>query len=76
MVAHVAAVERGFLEAALAEHGSELRNPIVDTAVLDRELRRLRRRARGRSRADRPSERWLTTSGFPSTAPITPTATP
>ena len=43
MVAHVAAVERSFLGAALAEHGLELRNPIVDTAVLDRELRRLRR---------------------------------
>lgn len=43
MVAHVAAVERAFLRRALAEHGLELRNPIVDTAVLDRELRRLRR---------------------------------
>ncbi|HEX5821048.1 MAG TPA: exonuclease domain-containing protein [Solirubrobacterales bacterium] len=42
MVAHVAAVERTFLRRALAEHGLELRNPIVDTAVLDRELRRLR----------------------------------
>jgi DNA polymerase-3 subunit epsilon len=43
MVAHVAAVERGFLGAALAERGLELRNPIVDTAAIDRELRRLRR---------------------------------
>jgi DNA polymerase-3 subunit epsilon len=43
LVAHVAAVERGFLEAALRPHGLELRNPIVDTAMLDHELRRLRR---------------------------------
>jgi DNA polymerase III subunit epsilon len=43
IVAHVAAVERGFLGAALEERGLELRNPIVDTAALDRELRRLRR---------------------------------
>ena len=43
IVAHVAGVERGFLEAALSTIGEELRNPIVDTATLDRELRRLRR---------------------------------
>jgi DNA polymerase-3 subunit epsilon len=43
VVAHVAAVERGFLGAALSSVGLKLRNPIVDTAVLDRELRRLRR---------------------------------
>jgi DNA polymerase-3 subunit epsilon len=43
IIAHVAAVERGFLRAALAEHGLELLNPIVDTAAMDRELRRLRR---------------------------------
>ena len=43
LVAHVAAVERGFLDAALSERGLELRNPIVDTAALDRELRRLAR---------------------------------
>ncbi len=43
IVAHVAAVERDFLVAALAESGLELRNPIIDTAALDRELRRLRR---------------------------------
>jgi DNA polymerase-3 subunit epsilon len=45
IVAHVAAVERGFLGAALAEHGLELLNPMIDTAALDRELRRLRRQA-------------------------------
>jgi DNA polymerase-3 subunit epsilon len=43
LVAHVAEVERGFLEAALKDHGLELQNPIVDTAKLDQELRRLRR---------------------------------
>ena len=43
VVAHVAAVERGFLGAALSSVGLKFDNPIVDTAVLDRELRRLRR---------------------------------
>jgi DNA polymerase III subunit epsilon len=43
LVAHVASVERGFLEAALTAGGLELRNPIIDTAMLDHELRRLRR---------------------------------
>jgi DNA polymerase III subunit epsilon len=47
LVAHVAAVERGFLDAALKTRGLELRNPIVDTAMLDRELRRLRREPPG-----------------------------
>jgi DNA polymerase III subunit epsilon len=42
LVAHVAAVERGFLGAALSKVGEKLRNPIVDTAALDQELRRLR----------------------------------
>jgi DNA polymerase III subunit epsilon len=43
LVAHVASVERGFLQAALSSLGLELRSPIVDTASLARELRRLRR---------------------------------
>ncbi|HEY6636078.1 MAG TPA: 3'-5' exonuclease [Solirubrobacterales bacterium] len=43
LVAHVASVEHGFLEAALSPRGIRLRNPIVDTAALARELRRLRR---------------------------------
>jgi DNA polymerase-3 subunit epsilon len=42
LVAHVAAIERGFLEAALEPHGLELRNPIVDTAALAAELNRRR----------------------------------
>jgi DNA polymerase III subunit epsilon len=45
LVAHVAAVERGFLESALGAIGVELRNPTLDTAALDRELRRLRRQS-------------------------------
>ena len=43
LVAHVAAVERGFLGAALAGHGLELRNPMVDTAAMALRLSRLRR---------------------------------
>jgi DNA polymerase III subunit epsilon len=43
LVAHVAAVERGFLRAALSPLGLELRSPMVDTAALAHELRRLRR---------------------------------
>jgi len=43
LVAHVAAVECGFLGSALSSRGLELHNPWVDTAALDRELRRLRR---------------------------------
>jgi DNA polymerase III subunit epsilon len=42
IVAHVADLERSFLDAALSKFGATLRNPTVDTAVLDRELRRLR----------------------------------
>jgi DNA polymerase III subunit epsilon len=45
IVAHVAAVEQGFLGVALRGRGLDLRNPVVDTAMLDRELRRLRREA-------------------------------
>ena len=43
LVAHVAAIERGFMQAALSSLGLELRNPIVDTAALAHELHRLRR---------------------------------
>jgi DNA polymerase III subunit epsilon len=42
-VAHVAAVEWGFLGSALASRGLELDEPWIDTAALDRERRRLRR---------------------------------
>lgn len=43
LVAHVATVERGFIGAALSARGLELHNPVIDTAAMDRELRRLRR---------------------------------
>jgi DNA polymerase-3 subunit epsilon len=42
IVAHVAEVERRFLDAALSGHGAELRNPVVDTSTLHRALRMLR----------------------------------
>jgi DNA polymerase-3 subunit epsilon len=44
LVAHVAAVERGFLDTAMRRRGLELRNAIVDTAELNLELRRLARK--------------------------------
>ena len=43
MVAHFAPVEEGFLRAALAAHGLELRNPVIDTVDLATELARLLR---------------------------------
>jgi DNA polymerase-3 subunit epsilon len=43
LVAHVAAIESGFLRTALRGRGLELRNPVVDTAALARELERHRR---------------------------------
>jgi DNA polymerase III subunit epsilon len=42
LVAHVAAVETGFLREALATRRLPLRNPVVDTADLALELRRIR----------------------------------
>ena len=43
MVAHVAAIEEGFLEPAFRARGIALTNPIVDTAALGAELFRLRK---------------------------------
>ena len=45
LVAHVAAVEGGFLRAALAAHGVELRNAMIDTAALAVGLHRQRGQA-------------------------------
>jgi DNA polymerase III subunit epsilon len=42
LVAHVAEVERSFISAVLSDLGTELRNPVIDTAQLDRRLRRLK----------------------------------
>jgi DNA polymerase III subunit epsilon len=44
LVAHTAAIESGFLRAALRPRGLSLRSPIVDTAPLAVELSRLQRR--------------------------------
>jgi DNA polymerase III subunit epsilon len=44
LVAHVSAIETGFLGAALEAQGLPLRNPVVDTAALAVELSRLQRR--------------------------------
>lgn len=49
LVAHAAAVERGFLTAELGRRGITLRNEFVDTAALGADLRR-RRRRRGSAR--------------------------
>jgi DNA polymerase III subunit epsilon len=52
LVAHVAEVETGFLSAALEVRGLDLRNPVVDTALLAVELGRLERRPRPTSGDD------------------------
>lgn len=51
LVAHVAAVEKGFLDAALQAHGLRLLNPVIDTAGLAAELLR-RRGVSGPDQAD------------------------
>ena len=38
LVAHVASIEKSFLEAALGTHGLRLSNPVIDTAALAAEL--------------------------------------
>jgi DNA polymerase III subunit epsilon len=43
LVAHVAAIDTGFLRTALRSRGLRLKNPIVDTAALAQELLRVRR---------------------------------
>jgi DNA polymerase-3 subunit epsilon len=45
-VAHFAAIEKGFLAAALNDNGVRLRNPLIDTASLAAELFRRRGQAR------------------------------
>lgn len=52
LVAHAASIETGFLRAALSRYGIGLRNPVVDTAGLALELRRLRREAAPRRGGD------------------------
>lgn len=62
LVAHVAAVERGFLETALETVAVPLRNPVIDTAGLALELRRLRREPP-------PAARVGTSSGIAGSSP-------
>jgi len=68
IVAHVAEVERSFLEAAFARCGTELRNPIVDTANLALELRRLQHVAPGRRGDDRSTGFAVSSPGLSSLA--------
>jgi DNA polymerase III subunit epsilon len=62
LVAHVAAIEAGFLRAALQPRGLRLRNPIVDTAALAVELSRLQRRPA-------PAEDDAAAAGVPVSSP-------
>ncbi len=64
LIAHVAAIETGFLGAALAARGLELRNPVVDTAALAIELGRLQRRPRPPAREDAPPGVALSSPGL------------
>lgn len=61
IVAHVAEVERSFLEAAVSPLGTELQNPIIDTASLGLELSRLQQRAPPRRGGD-PSAKFAVSS--------------
>lgn len=57
LVAHVAAIEEGFLSAALERNGLRLRNPVVDTARLGEELRRRRHQSIHAARSEKePSD--------------------
>ena len=78
IVAHVAEVERIFLETALSPVGMKLRNPIVDTRLaLDCELAQAPLgEATARPREPIPdSVTWCARSAFPCIDPTTPTAT-
>ena len=75
LVAHVAAVERGFLDTAMRRRGSSCAIAIVDTAELDREMRRLarsRRASTSRFRCPTSLAAWA----CPCTGRTTPTAMP
>jgi DNA polymerase III subunit epsilon len=63
LVAHVAAIETGFLTAALKPRRLELRNPVIDTAALALELGRLRREP-PRSDADQRVGDAISTPGL------------
>jgi DNA polymerase-3 subunit epsilon len=64
LVAHVAAIETGFLAAALESHGLRLHNPVVDTASLAVELQRLRREPPPPPDKDEPSRAAISSPGL------------
>jgi DNA polymerase III subunit epsilon len=68
IVAHVAEVERSFLDAALSTFGTELRNPIVDTAAMGLQLRRLQRVAPARGGGERSASFAVSSPGLPGLA--------
>jgi len=63
LVAHVAAIEAGFLRAALEPRGLKLRNPVVDTAALALELDRLQRKPAG-GQGDEPPGAAVSSPGL------------
>jgi DNA polymerase-3 subunit epsilon len=67
LVAHVAAIETGFLRAALGTRGLSFRTPVVDTAALAMELNRLQRRPLSADRAQTPP---ATTGSPPGLGPL------
>ncbi len=64
LVAHAAGIEVGFLRPALEAQGLRLRNPVVDTASLGRELRRLRAQPPLRSSGDGSSRAYDSSPGL------------
>jgi DNA polymerase III subunit epsilon len=64
LVAHVASVETAFLREALAKHRLPLRNPVVDTANLGLELRRVRRQPPLSHGANRSSGEAVSSPGL------------
>jgi DNA polymerase-3 subunit epsilon len=64
LVAHVPAIETGFLSAALTSRGLTLRNPVIDTAALAVELSRLRREAPPEDSGETPRGAALSSPGL------------
>jgi len=64
LVAHAAAIESGFLRAALEPRGLNLRNPTVDTAALAVELSRLQRRPPPADGDDAPADVAISSPGL------------
>jgi DNA polymerase-3 subunit epsilon len=64
LVAHAADIETGFLRSALESRRLELRNPVIDTASLALELRRLRRQPPLRPVGDESSRAAVSSPGL------------